>query len=41
VNQSNDVTGRRSRSGSNGPVDLSLIADDLARVEAKMEGLLA
>jgi octaprenyl-diphosphate synthase len=41
VNQSNDLPGRRAGYGSNGAVDLSLIIDDLARVEEKMEQLLA
>jgi octaprenyl-diphosphate synthase len=40
VSQSNDVPGRRTRYGSNGAVDLGLIADDLVRVEEKMEQLL-
>jgi hypothetical protein len=40
VNQSNDVPGRRTRYGSNGAIDLSLIADDLERVEEKMAQLL-
>lgn len=41
MSQSNDAPERRTRYGSNGAVDLDLIADDLARVEAKMEQLLS
>ncbi len=41
MNSSNDAPGRRPLSGSNGAVDLSLIVDDLGRVEEKMEQLLA
>ena len=41
MSQSNDVSGRRTLYGSNGAVDLGLIADDLTRVEDKMEQLLA
>ncbi len=40
MSQSNDVPERRRVYGSNGVVDLRLIADDLAKVEAKMENLL-
>jgi len=40
VNQSKDVPGRRTLYGSNGVVDLGLIAEDLARVEEKMSRLL-
>ena len=40
MSQSNDAPERRTRYGSNGAVDLDLIADDLARVEEKMEQLL-
>lgn len=40
MSQSNDVPERRRVYGSNGIVDLQLIADDLAKVEAKMESLL-
>ena len=40
MTQSNDVPGRRTRYGSNGAIDLSLIADDLERVEEKMAQLL-
>jgi octaprenyl-diphosphate synthase len=40
VSQSNDVPERRRVYGSNGAVDLGLIADDLIKVEAKMESLL-
>jgi len=40
VSQSNDVPERRRGYGSNGAVDLRLIADDLSKVEAKMESLL-
>jgi geranylgeranyl pyrophosphate synthase len=40
VSQSNDVPERRRVYGSNGAVDLRLIADDLSKVEAKMESLL-
>jgi octaprenyl-diphosphate synthase len=41
VSQSNDAPERRTRYGSNGAVDLELIASELAQVEAKMEQLLA
>lgn len=40
MSQSNDVPERRRVYGSNGAVDLSLIVDDLSKVEAKMESLL-
>lgn len=40
MSQSDDVPERRRVYGSNGAVDLQLIADDLAKVEAKMESLL-
>ena len=40
MSQSNDVPERRRVAGSNGAVDLQLIADDLTKVEAKMESLL-
>lgn len=40
MSQSDDVPERRRVYGSNGAVDLSLITDDLAKVEAKMESLL-
>lgn len=40
MSQSNDVPERRRVYGSNGAVDLRLIADDLSKVEAKMESLL-
>lgn len=40
MSQSNDVPERRRVAGSDGAVDLHLIADDLAKVEAKMESLL-
>jgi geranylgeranyl pyrophosphate synthase len=41
VNPSNDAPGRRIASGADGIVDLGLIAEDLTRVEQKMERLLA
>lgn len=41
MTQSNDVPGRRNLYGSNGTVDLSMIVEDLARVEQKMGQLLA
>jgi octaprenyl-diphosphate synthase len=41
LSPSNDVPERRTRYGSNGAVDLDLIANDLAQVELKMEQLLA
>lgn len=40
MTQPKDVPGRRSLHGSNGIVDLGMIADDLARVERKMAELL-
>ena len=40
MSQSNDAPERRTRYGSNGAVDLELIASELAQVEAKMEQLL-
>ncbi len=40
MSQSNDVPERRRLVGSNGAVDLHLIADDLTKVEVKMESLL-
>lgn len=41
MSPSNDAPERRTRYGSNGAVDLDLIAADLAKVELKMEQLLA
>jgi geranylgeranyl pyrophosphate synthase len=41
LSPSNDAPERRTRYGSNGAVDLDLIANDLAQVELKMEQLLA
>jgi octaprenyl-diphosphate synthase len=41
VSQSHDAPERSTVYGSNGALDLDLIADDLGRVEAKMEQLLA
>ena len=39
MSQSNDAPERRTRYGSNGAVDLELIASELAQVEAKMQEL--